>query len=332
MKSVLVISGSPRPKGNTRKVLRLVEEELSRRGDVAFEHISLGSLHIETCRGCLKCMRRHEARCPCHDDLLGLRDKMLAADAVIFASPVYVHTVTALMKNLFDRLAFHCHQPAFHDVSALLVTTSELTGARETLDYMRFVCFTWGFRIAGELGVVYPSFVAGGRYRAQAEAHIERAAASLWDSMTTPRPSPSLKELAFFHLMRTKVTLHRDVLPRDYEVWQERGWLESDYFTDVAVPRWRSLLARALVRLRVRAILREAGIEASALSTSGSSGRRRRSAHDEHRDVQPMTDGVHGLAQQDVAEQTVAVGPHHEQVDLVRRGEAGQLGHGVAMG
>jgi len=261
MKSVVVICGSPRPKGNTFKIVSQVEAQLRLHGEVNVEHVHLKKSNIEYCRGCLACMRRGEQRCPCHDDLLGIRDKLRAADSVIFACPVYVHTVPALMKNFFDRLAFQCHQPAYQDKAALLVTTTELTGAAETLDYLEFVTFTWGFRIAGKLDVVYPGYLREGAYRAATERRIGRAAAALWEAMTTPQPAPSLQQLAFFRLMRTKVTFHREHLPRDYEYWQERGWLNRRYYDERPIPALKQLLARTLVRLRVRRLLHRSGLD-----------------------------------------------------------------------
>jgi multimeric flavodoxin WrbA len=238
-----------------------VEETLRSRGEVTVEHVHLKKLDLQPCRGCLQCMRRGEERCPCRDDLLSLRDQMRAADGVIFACPVYVHTVPGPMKTFYDRLAFQCHQPAYQQQAALCVTTTELTGARETLDYMQFVAFTWGFQLAGTLDVVYPGYEKEDDYRNEAERRVEQAATNLWAAMTTPRPAPSVKELVFFHLMRTKVTLHRHVLNRDFEYWEERGWLDQSWYdANAPVSAWKSRLARGLARLRVRKLLRHAGL------------------------------------------------------------------------
>ncbi|WP_419662153.1 NADPH-dependent FMN reductase [Desulfosarcina variabilis str. Montpellier] len=98
MKNILVISGSPHPAGNTVKITQRVEEQMAEMGDVHFEYLVLKKLNLNYCQGCLVCMKKGEEKCPLKDDSILLRDKMLAADGIIFISPVYVHTVSALMK------------------------------------------------------------------------------------------------------------------------------------------------------------------------------------------------------------------------------------------
>lgn len=266
-KQVLVLSGSPRARGNTYKIWRLVEDRLRAQGDVTVRYVALGKRNLEPCRGCLACMRKGEEHCPSKDDSLALRDELLAADAVVFLSPVYVHAVTGLMKTFYDRFAYLCHQPRFRSKTTLLITTTELTGTRETLAQMRFVAFTWGFRIADELGIAYPSFVEEGDYRDRSMKAVDRAATRLWLALTTPRPRPSVKEVAFYYLLRTKIQLHKDRLPHDYSVWQAHGWLDRPYFEQGAVGPIRRALGRALAWMRVRHMCRKLGMDLTAPRT-----------------------------------------------------------------
>ena len=131
MKNVVVISGSPRPKGNTYKIVKEIENNMCRYNEVVFNYVSLKRFHLEYCKGCLRCMKKGETFCPCKDDALQLRDTLLAADGVVFASPVYVHTVSAMLKNFYDRFAYMCHQSRFRDKTAMFVVTTELSGAKE---------------------------------------------------------------------------------------------------------------------------------------------------------------------------------------------------------
>lgn len=41
MKQILVISGSPRPAGNTYKIMKLLEEKVCALGEATFEYLSL---------------------------------------------------------------------------------------------------------------------------------------------------------------------------------------------------------------------------------------------------------------------------------------------------
>ena len=63
MKSIVVIFGSPRPRGNTFKIVSQLEAQLRQRGEVNVEYVHLRKSNIEYCRGCLACMRCGEQRC-----------------------------------------------------------------------------------------------------------------------------------------------------------------------------------------------------------------------------------------------------------------------------
>jgi multimeric flavodoxin WrbA len=64
MKKVVVVSGSPRPKGNTYKIIKEIEGEMTRDNDVSFEYLSLKRLNLAYCKGCLRCMKKGEAFLP----------------------------------------------------------------------------------------------------------------------------------------------------------------------------------------------------------------------------------------------------------------------------
>ena len=262
MKKILVISGSPRPKGNTYKITRLLEVQMETLGEVSFEYVSLKQIDLKHCRGCLVCMKKGETACPCKDDAIPLRDRMLAADGIVFISPVYVHTVSALMKNFYDRFAYMCHQPRFRDKAAMFVVTTELTGGRETLDYMKFPAFTWGFRICAALDVVYPGFLNGGDYKAQTLDRIARAAREFHAALSANHRKPMFRELMFFNMMKTKVTFHKDFLPADYRFWEKMGWLEKDFYSEEDLPGLKSRVARFLVGRKVKQMIRANGLAA----------------------------------------------------------------------
>ena len=96
---VLTIMGSPRKKGNTYKVTRMVEESMMKVGKVEFEYVFLKDLKLKTCLGCQACFNKGEDLCPLKDDRIMLEEKMHKADGIIFTSPNYVFNVSGLMKN-----------------------------------------------------------------------------------------------------------------------------------------------------------------------------------------------------------------------------------------
>lgn len=101
--NVVTILTSPRPKGNTDRILMWVERAL-RDGEHSIERIHLNPLDVRDCAACLACAESSdEPGCVLQDDVLGVFERIMAADAVVFASPLYMWGVTGPLKMLFDR-------------------------------------------------------------------------------------------------------------------------------------------------------------------------------------------------------------------------------------
>jgi len=102
---LLAFVGSPRLGGNTDV---LVDEALDafREAGGAVEKVFLSSLRINPCQGCFACMRGNglDSVCIQRDDMTELYQKMFAADAILWATPIYMWSPTAQMKLFLDRL------------------------------------------------------------------------------------------------------------------------------------------------------------------------------------------------------------------------------------
>ncbi len=97
---VLGIMGSPRLRGNTELLL---DEALrgAREKGAETEKITAAKLKIAPCReyyGCLK-----DGNCVIRDDMDDIYPKILAADAVIMATPIFFYTVSAQLMLLISR-------------------------------------------------------------------------------------------------------------------------------------------------------------------------------------------------------------------------------------
>jgi multimeric flavodoxin WrbA len=142
---LLAIVGSPH-KGNTFRLIQKIEKGIKKCGDdVEFDYLFLKDAQLETCKGCFTCVSKGEQYCPIKDDCYKIVEQMMNCDGIIFASPVYVFSVSALMKNFIDRLAYVCHRPCFLNKYAMVVTTSCGGGIPETLSYLERVIRSWGF-------------------------------------------------------------------------------------------------------------------------------------------------------------------------------------------
>jgi multimeric flavodoxin WrbA len=106
-KNVLILNGSPRKHGNTAYLVGKLSEGIREaHPDAEIEAVRLHGLKIGPCRACDACRREERLGkyCVYADDMAGLYDKVLNADAVVIASPIYWFTVTAQTKLFMDRL------------------------------------------------------------------------------------------------------------------------------------------------------------------------------------------------------------------------------------
>ena len=97
---ILALSCSPRKQRNT---VTLLEEALkgARQEGAEVELYSVSGKTIQPCDGCGTC--RETGNCHIQDDMQELYRKMLAADGIIFGTPVYFYNMTAQTKNIIDR-------------------------------------------------------------------------------------------------------------------------------------------------------------------------------------------------------------------------------------
>lgn len=102
MKNVLILSSSPRSAGNSARLCAAIAEGARSVGH-AVETVALARLDIRPCTGCLGTL--HGRPCPRGgDDVRAVAEKMLAADVIVLATPVYFYSMSGQLKTFIDRL------------------------------------------------------------------------------------------------------------------------------------------------------------------------------------------------------------------------------------
>ena len=104
MIKLLAIQGSPRGReGNTDIILRRFLEGAISSGAQA-ETIYLKEKKVRPCIGCYTCWTKTPGVCAIRDDMAGLLEKVRECDIIIYATPLYIYTVSALLKAFQERL------------------------------------------------------------------------------------------------------------------------------------------------------------------------------------------------------------------------------------
>lgn len=101
MKNVLILSGSPRAKGNSNILCDAFMRGAEEAGNQV-EKVLVSRLKLSGCLGCDAC-KRNGGECVQKDDMVTIKEKMIAADVIVLASPIYFYSMTAQLKTLLDR-------------------------------------------------------------------------------------------------------------------------------------------------------------------------------------------------------------------------------------
>ena len=100
---VLMLNGSPRPKGNTSAALREMERIFQAEG-VETELVQVGNRDIRSCIACGGCAEL--GRCVFDDIVNELAPKLEASDGLVVGSPVYYASANATLVALLTRLFY----------------------------------------------------------------------------------------------------------------------------------------------------------------------------------------------------------------------------------
>jgi multimeric flavodoxin WrbA len=102
---IMAFVGSPRKNSNVDTLMDKVIEGVKNKTDAEVEKIYLYSADIKNCNACGLCSPLMGSKdCPIDDDMPGILNRMIEADAYIFGTPNHVHTMTSAMTNFWARL------------------------------------------------------------------------------------------------------------------------------------------------------------------------------------------------------------------------------------
>jgi multimeric flavodoxin WrbA len=100
-KKILILKGSPRERGNSATLAERAAAG-ARSAGAEVESIYLHGLDIRPCDACDLCKEPGSA-CVIEDDMLPLYPKLVEAEVILLASPIYNFTFTAQLKLCLDR-------------------------------------------------------------------------------------------------------------------------------------------------------------------------------------------------------------------------------------
>lgn len=102
-KNILILNGSPRPKGNTAAIIDLFQNAAVAKNFNVKKHdlYKLNFRGCAHCDACIKVLDKHG--CVLKDDLIPVFDEIMNADVIVIASPIYCWSVTGCTCAALDR-------------------------------------------------------------------------------------------------------------------------------------------------------------------------------------------------------------------------------------
>jgi multimeric flavodoxin WrbA len=151
-KKVLIISSSPRRGGNSDLLCDQFISGATESGHNA-EKVFLKDKKINYCKACGTCFLG-EKSCPQKDDMADILDKMIAADVIVMATPVYFYTMCGQMKTLIDRTV-SCYTEIINKSFYFIVAAADSSNTAMERTIEEFRGFTYCLDGAKEKGIIY---------------------------------------------------------------------------------------------------------------------------------------------------------------------------------
>ncbi|WP_286974156.1 flavodoxin family protein [Acetomicrobium sp. UBA5826] len=218
---MLCISGSPR--GKQSNTFKLMEETLNaiklHFTDAEAEYINLSDKDIRYCIGCGLC-HRNLLQCPIKDDVSDILQKMLEADVIMFASPVYINHISAQLKALLDRSSPFIHCQMLLGKYGAAFATSGGGPHVMVLDYLEDYMISCGVQYVGGASGPMSEF----------DALKERARSLGTQIVEAVREGKKFPDqLAMMEVRRRffkdAISLRKEQWAGEYGYWREKGWL-----------------------------------------------------------------------------------------------------------
>lgn len=221
---VVAVVGSPRKEGNTEFLTEKLLEEVRAEGGKTLIY-TLADMRMEYCRGCHTCLR--EGTCIIDDDLERVKEDMLDAQGIVWASPTQALTLSGRMKTLVDRCILFVFKQSLLGKHGAFISVGGFYGAKKATKYMAETAWAMGISKVGYLE------------------------AFAWDKGTVENDSGNIdktkrlgkklvhaindkKDYLFQRMLRnlTIKRLFKDFIPQDpnrmpmiHDYWKEKRWL-----------------------------------------------------------------------------------------------------------
>jgi multimeric flavodoxin WrbA len=152
-KKVVVISSSPRKGGNSDTLCDEFVRGAVDGGNKATKYF-LEDIEFGSCKACMSC-KTPERECYQEDEISIILDDMMAADVIVYATPIYYYSMTGTLKRFFDRcypIFNHLENKDYYIITAVGSSNGNaLTGIRDFISFSKNPTEKAVFTVVGEV-------------------------------------------------------------------------------------------------------------------------------------------------------------------------------------
>jgi multimeric flavodoxin WrbA len=245
--NILVVIGSPRNEESwTFKSIKLIEQAMAKITPVSFEYLFLEKVNLPYCDGCLKCVSVGEDACPEYATIGPIATKLDNADGIILGAPVHTFNITGLMKNFLEFFMYKRNRPSFFGKKAVVTATASGGGHTVVLDFLEQTANAWGCDVVSRMGIS-SSQMKKAKYVEKVDVVVAEIAETFIAAIREGElGSPKFRHLMNFRAMQNMTSNQKNSV--NYRYWQERDWLEAEYYTTVNINPFARAMAGYIAR------------------------------------------------------------------------------------
>ena len=226
MKIVAIVASPRGTRGATGALTEIVLQGAQKAG-AAIETVVIKGQEVKPCTACDRCHRR--GSCAQRDSFGKIRERVDAADGLIFATPNYISHVSAQMKAFFDRCCGVVHLQGFEGKYGAAVVTS---GGGDEAPIAAYISQFLAVTGAVPVGAVWATMEKVQGYDFPAETRDKALAlgerlVKAWAAKEIAPEPYAEATLRFRERMRSLIGRRGKEWPFEYEYWKTHRGLKD---------------------------------------------------------------------------------------------------------
>lgn len=231
---ITVINGT-KNKGCTYKMKDAFLEALGNGHEITEYHLPADA--PEFCTGCKACFFKDISVCPHREYTVPIWNSILAADLIVFTSPVYVFHVTGQMKALLDHYGTkwmaHSPEKEMFFKKTVIITNAAGAGMKNVIKDIGDSLDYWG--VARRYAIKQALFGAEwDKLPDKKKANIKKRCERVANKVQKPVKKPRFKIRFLFGVMKIgQKMINKSLVKKgepqttDYNYWKAQGWFDG---------------------------------------------------------------------------------------------------------